>query len=115
MEPIFVVFIVFGTLGLVVYTWLSARHKERMAMIEKGVSPSDFKSTSLKEVFTPNPLSSLKWGMLAMFVGIGLAVGNILDSLYYLDDSVYFASMLVFGGLSLVLFYFIASRKLQSN
>lgn len=115
MEPIFVVFIVFATLGVVVYTWLSSRHKERMAMIEKGVSPSEFKSGSLREVFAPNPLSSLKWGMLAMFVGIGLMVGNLLDTAFYLDDSVYPGSMLIFGGLGLILFYFIASRKMKGE
>lgn len=115
MEPIFVVFIVFATIGVVVYTWLSSRHKERMAMIEKGVTPCDFKSGSLKEVFAPHPLCSLKWGMLAMFVGIGLLVGNLLDHAFYINDSVYPASMLIFGGLGLILFYFIASRKMKAE
>jgi hypothetical protein len=115
MEPVIGMLVFFGTLGVVLYTWLSSRHKERMAMIEKGLSPADFKSTSLRDLFASNPLSSLKWGMLAMFVGIGLLVGNLLDSVYYMGDSVYAASMLIFGGLALVLFYFIATRKLKAG
>ena len=115
MEPIFVVFIIFGTLGVIFYTFLSSRHKERMAMIEKGVSPADFKSTSFRDIFRPNPLSSLKWGMLAMFVGVGILVATWLDRMWYMADSVYPASMLLFGGIGLVLFYFIASRKLRAE
>jgi len=115
MEPIFVVFIIFATTGGILYTFLSSRHKERMAMIEKGVSPADFKSGSLREYFRPNPLSSLKWGMLAMSVGVGILVATWLDRTFYWQDSVYPASMLLFGGLALVLFYVIASRKLKSE
>ncbi|MEX2116648.1 MAG: DUF6249 domain-containing protein [Bacteroidota bacterium] len=115
MEPIFVVFIIFTTVGVTVYTWLSSRHKERMAMIEKGVSPADFKSGSLRDFLKPNPLSSLKWGMLAMFVGIGIMVGTVLERTYYMADSVYPASMFIFGGLALVIFYVIASRKMKSE
>lgn len=115
MEPIFVVFIIFTTLGVTIYTWLSSRHKERMAMIEKGVSPADFKSASLRDFLKPNPLSSLKWGMLAMFIGIGIMVATFLDRSLYMADSVYPASMFLFGGLGLVIFYFIASRKLKDE
>jgi hypothetical protein len=115
MEPIFVVFIVFTTIGVILYTFLSSRHKERMAMIEKGVTPADFKSGSLRDFFRPHPLSSLKWGMLAMFVGVGILLATWLDRTLYMQDSVYPASMLLFGGLGLVLFYFIASRKMRSE
>ena len=49
MEPIFVIFIIFGSTALVIYKFLETRHKERMAMIEKGVSPADFKGMSLRD------------------------------------------------------------------
>jgi hypothetical protein len=115
MEPFFVVLVVFGSVGLVTWRWIEARHKERMAMIEKGVSPADFKGARFGEMFRASPLSSLKWGLLAMFVGIGSLVANWLDSEYGFHDSIYFASMLVFGGLALIIFYFIASRKLKQE
>lgn len=115
MEPILVVFIIFGSTGLIIYKYLETRHKERMAMIEKGVTPADFKGTSLSDFLKTNPLSSLKWGMLLMFVGIGLMVATFLDRSYYMSESVYPASMLIFGGLAFVIFYSIASRKLKQE
>ena len=113
MEPILVVFIIFGSVGLIVWKYLDSRHRERMTMIEKGVNPTDFKGMSLRDVFRLNPLSSLKWGLLAMFVGIGLLVATYLDRTLYWHESVYPASMLIFGGLALIIFYQIATRKLQ--
>lgn len=80
-------------------------------MIEKGVNPADFKGTPLKEFFRTDSLSSLKWGLVAFFVGIGLMMANYLERVLYWDDSVYPASMLIFGGFALVLFYFIAANK----
>jgi hypothetical protein len=84
-------------------------------MIEKGVSPADFKGVPLREMLRADPLSSLKWGLLATFVGVGLIVANWLDRLYYFDGSVYVASMLVFGGIALIIFYFIAARKAKQE
>lgn len=80
-------------------------------MIEKGVNPADFKGTPLKEMFQTNPLSSLKWGLVAFFVGVGLMVANYLERMLYWHDSIYGACMLIFGGFALVLFYFIAANK----
>ncbi len=111
MEPAAVIFIIFGSVGFVVYTWVSARHKERMSMIEKGVRPADFKMSPMTDFFKPSPLSSLKWGLLAFSVGLGLITANILDQYYYFHDSVYVASMLIAGGIGLMVFYIICSKK----
>jgi hypothetical protein len=109
LVPIFL----FGGAAAVLITYFNNRNKERMAMIEKGVNPADFKGTPVREWFRANPLSSLKWGLIAMFVGIGLIVASYLDRWYMMHDSIYFSCMLVAGGLALILFYFIASRKLK--
>jgi hypothetical protein len=111
MEPVLVVLIIFGSIGLIIWRWIDARHRERIAMIEKGVTPADFKGVQVREMLRANPLSSLKWGLLASFVGVGLIVANWLDHTYYFSDSIYLAGMLLFGGAALILFYFIASRK----
>jgi hypothetical protein len=113
MEEAVVVLIVFGSVGLLIWKFIDTRHRERMTMIEKGVNPSDFKGVSIREMFRTNPLSSLKWGLLAMFVGAGLMVATYLERTLYWHDSVYPASMLIFGGLALIIFYQIAARKLQ--
>jgi len=115
MEPVIVVLIVFGSTGLIIWKFIESRHRERMSMIDKGVKPADFKGVSWREMFRPNPLSSLKWGMLAMFVGVGIMVATYLERNMYWNDSVYPASMLIFGGLALVVFYGIASSKLKKE
>lgn len=115
MEPAVITLIVFGSIGFVLYAWIQSRHKERIAMIEKGVKASELKGSIMPDILRPNPLSSLKWGLLATFVGAGLIIANILDRLYYFHDSIYFASMLICGGLGLIIFYFIASRKMKNE
>jgi hypothetical protein len=115
MEPVLTVLIVFGSIGLIIWRWIDTRHRERIAMIEKGVTPADFKGLPVREMLKANPLSSLKWGLLASFVGVGLIVANLLDRSYYFSDSIYLASMLVFGGVALIIFYFIAARKAKQE
>jgi hypothetical protein len=115
MEPVIVTLIVFGSTGFILYTMISSRHKERMAMIEKGVNPGDFKGMTLREMFRMNPLSTLKWGLLAFSIGIGLIVGAYISDVWFHEDAVYPASMLIFGGLGLILFYFIAANKMKNQ
>ena len=111
LVPVFL----FGGIAAVLIVYYNNRHKERMAMIEKGVNPADFKGAPMKEWFRTNPLSSLKWGLLATFVGIGLIVASWLDRWYMMHDSIYVSCMLVAGGIALIIFYFIASKKLKQE
>jgi len=105
----------FGGMAAVLIVYYNNRHKERMAMIEKGVNPADFKGTPMREWFRANPLASLKWGLLTMFVGFGLFVASWLDRQYMMHESIYFSCMLVAGGIALIIFYFIASRRLKQE
>jgi preprotein translocase subunit YajC len=107
--------ILFGATAWVLIVYFNNRSKERMAMIEKGVNPIDFKGTPVKEWFRTNPLSSLKWGLLSAFVGLGLMVGMYLHRNLDTENSVYLACMLISGGLALVIFYFIASKQLKQE
>lgn len=109
--PIFL----FGGTAAVLWKYFDSRHKERMSMIEKGINPANMKSPALTQFLQVNPLSSLKWGLLIGFVGLGLFVAAILDRAYYMHDSVYPASMMIAGGLGLVLFYILASRRLKKD
>lgn len=110
--PIFL----FGGAAWVLVVYFTNRHKERMAMIEKGVSASDLRGTPMREWLRANPLSSLKWGLLAVFVGIGLFIAEVLDRMYFFHhESIYFATMLVFGGIALIIFYVIANAKMKKE
>jgi hypothetical protein len=112
LVPIFL----FGGAAAVLWKYFEGRNKERMAMIEKGVTPSDFKSTTSFHFWRGSVLSNLKWGLLFVFIGIGLLVGNQLHSTFYFDEeSAIFGSMLISGGLALIIFYFIAAKKIKEE
>jgi 4-amino-4-deoxy-L-arabinose transferase-like glycosyltransferase len=110
--PIFL----FGGTAVVLWKFFEGRHKERIAMIEKGVNPADFKSATPFRLWQGNVLSNLKWGLLFVFAGIGLLVGQQLE--YYFgfhEDSAVFGSILITGGLALIIFYLIAAKKLKEK
>jgi|WetSurMetagenome_2_1015567.scaffolds.fasta_scaffold150897_2 hypothetical protein len=102
--PISLFAMVFG----IVY--LAIRMKERKALIEKGLSAEILDSH--KRSVVP---SSLKWGMLAVGVGLGILIGRILAAYTCLGEEESFFSMIfLFGGFSLILYHFIA-RKMERD
>lgn len=99
-----------GIWGLLALT----RHKERMTMIDKGLKGEDIKSMYERGTLRMNPLSSLKWGIVFMGIGVAILVGMFLREHFYVDESVYPGLIALCGGLGLTMFYFIASKKMQS-
>jgi len=111
MEAFLVLFIIFGSIGAVVWKFLDGRHSERMAMIDKGVKAEDLKGTfSFGRI---SPLSNLKWGLFFASIGLGIGVASYLDEVARWADSVYPAMIFLFGGAALVVFYAIAKSKIQ--
>ena len=98
----------------VLIVFFIARNMERRSLIEKGVTPEQLRDLNAPYGNRVRPLSSLKWGLLSIFVGLGLLVGGLLYEIYYFEEYIYFASMLISGGIGLVIFYRIASKKLEN-
>ncbi len=77
---------------------------EKMAMIAKGMMPPS-KSINI------NPANSLRWGLVAIGVGLGLLIGHFLETNLGFDDEVaYFSMIFVFGGIGLLLSYFLQMK-----
>jgi H+/gluconate symporter-like permease len=113
---VFIPIILFCAIAIVLWKYFEGRHKERMAMIDKGVNPAEFKSAPPFRLWQGSVLSNLKWGLLAVFAGIGLLAGQQLE--YYFgfhEESAVFGSILIAGGLALIIFYLIAARKLKEK
>ncbi len=90
------------------------RHKERMTIIDKGLNPTDLKALYERNWKAANPLSSLKWGILLAFIGLAVLVGIWLRDQFFFNDGVIPGLMAVFGGIGLIIFYFIAAKKTQA-
>lgn len=111
MQEVIMMLIVFGALFGTYYLYISSRHKERMALIEKGADASLFaKPLKVK------PTSVLKWGMFFAGLAIGALIGNVIAEYTALEEPVAYLSMiLLFGGLSLVGFYLVEKKISKEN
>jgi len=98
MEAILIPLIVFSSIFGIIYVFLNTRNKERLSLIEKGADASLFAS---KKNYKSN--LTLKFGMLAVGIGVGILIASILDTYTVLDEEVAYPSMIfLFGGLFLV-------------
>ena len=84
------------------YITTTTRHKERMALIDKGMDPSDMKD---ERYF----LDAMKFGMALIGAGIGYFIGIFLDNSGYfgrgIEMPLYFAPIFVCCGIGLIIFY----------
>lgn len=101
---ILVPFIVFATIFGVLYTFLTTRNRERLAMIEKGADPS---------VFAQQPSRiGIKIGLLAMGIAIGVLLGQLIQHLTPMDGKPATVSMVFLcAGAGLVLEHYLAKKE----
>ena len=98
MEAIMIPLIVFSSIFGIAYVFLNTRNKERLSLIEKGADASLF---ATKKNHRSN--LTLKFGMLAVGIGVGILIASILETYTVLDEEVAYPSMIfLFGGLFLV-------------
>jgi len=96
-----------------VYVYFTTRHKDRLALIEKGAEASLFNTgkESSRSLINWGKFT-LKIGMLFMGVACGIIVGAIMSNAGILNEGANYPSMILFfGGLSLVLFYIIDRKN----
>ncbi|MBV6405414.1 MAG: hypothetical protein GFGODING_02182 [Flavobacteriales bacterium] len=113
-EDIIVPVALFAMVLGIVYVSITARHRQRMAMIEKGMDP---RGALEHEV----PMRGLRNGLFLLGIGLGLGMGSIMEHTMYgplTDDRAdhpmpYFISVLVFGGAALIAHHLIVRRKQQ--
>jgi hypothetical protein len=102
----------FLAVAAVIIMHIVSRHRERITMIEKGLSSEDIKALYAREQKNrANPMGVLKWGILFIFVGAAVLLGTLLGVWYHLDDGIMVGLITLFGGMGLVLFYGIAAKK----
>jgi hypothetical protein len=98
MEEVLIPLIVFASIFGIAYVFLNTRNKERLSLIEKGADASLF---ATKKNHRSN--LTLKFGMLAVGIGVGILIASLLESYTVLDEEVAYPSMIfLFGGMFLV-------------
>ena len=113
--PVLITMTLFLVIGGVLALWLVTKHKERTMMLEKGFKPEEIKELYHKAAHSsPNPLSSLKWGLVFTAIGIAILLGLYMDSMYDLDEGIYFGLIAFFGGVGLMLYYAFSKRAKQA-
>ena len=107
LSEIFISIGVFGACFGIVYVAVTAKNRERLAMIDKGMNPFEN-----RKVRKSNTYTLLKWSLLIIGLGLGVFVGSILDTTTVLPEvASYFGSILLFGGLGLAVAYLISKKN----
>ena len=116
ITAIFVTLIVFGTITFIIIRLSQNNSDFKMKLLEKGLTSEEFKglfpkNKGMGQMFTINPLRNLQVGILALFVGIGIMIGQAFDRMYNYHTFIP-TSMLISCGVGLIVFYFIAKKKI---
>jgi hypothetical protein len=96
----------FATIFGIFYVFMITRYRERMAMLEKGVTPASFAGKN-------GGSNTLKFGMLSVGISLGILAGYFLSKEDVIEKAPAFFSMIfLLGGVSLIL-NFVIDRRLQ--
>jgi hypothetical protein len=105
-----IIWLMVSSLGLLI-TIFGIRYlmgRENLAMIEKGLNPKD-------RINRPAPYTNLKWGLLLLGAGVGLALSYFITQ-YMLHDyenpALWFAFIAIGGGAGLIASYRIEKKEL---
>lgn len=91
----------------IIYFAIVTRNRERMALIEKGATAEEIYQSRKVSKY-----SALKNGLFLIGIAVGLIVAAIVSATTALNPvAVYFAFILLFGGLGLVIFYLIYTKN----
>ena len=104
MEGIFVPLSFFLALFAILYVYWTTRAKVRLALIEKGVNASIFKSDPVL-----TRMSLLKWGIFLVGLAVGVITGFALSTVIN-EVAAFFTMILFCGGASLIVAYWITEK-----
>ena len=112
MSEILIPIVLFLSIFGIVYVYLMTRNKERLSMIEKGMDVSLLS----KQDGSTSPLKFwvIKVGFLMIGVALGIIVGSLASNSSMNEEQAYPFMVLLFGGLALVLSYFV-EKKLREK
>ena len=111
ISAVIIVLIVFSSITGVILGVMYLRNmsRERLKVIEKGADPSILQ-TEMKR----SSKLSLKIGIFLIGIALGIILGNIIVNYTYIfpeNEVAYFASIFLFGGISLLISQFVGNNN----
>jgi hypothetical protein len=95
----------FGGIFGIAYVYMMTRYRERMSMLEKGVTPATFTARRTGS-------QTLKFGMLCVGIALGVLAGNVCYKNEWLDKPVAYLSMtFLLGGVSLIINHYLEQKS----
>lgn len=92
----------FGSIFGIIYLFISARNRERLALIEKGDDASIFYSNKIRTVTPIWKVFILNFSLLLMGIGIGIFVAGILSEVLGLKEEIaYPGTIFLMAGIGL--------------
>jgi hypothetical protein len=95
----------FASIFGMVYLYLITRNKERLAMIEKGMDVSLLSKRQGGQ--SPINYWVIKIGFLMIGLALGIIMGSLAQNIGMNEEQAYPSMILLFGGLALIVSYFI--------
>lgn len=101
---ILIPFSFFLTLFGIIYVVVTARNRERLAMIEKGVNPADFVEQRRR--------LGIRLGLLCIGISLGILAGQMIGHFTMMSRGpATFSMIFLFGGLALVIEHFLSRKE----
>jgi len=100
--------------GVILWKFFDSRHRLRMTIIERGMLDENLKYLYGNITSRPNRYGTLKWGLVAMFIGAALLVVIPLQQLSWSHDhegELITGSIFLSGGIAFLLYYLIVSKR----
>lgn len=114
--PVVAIVFTFGIPGIIIFWALYIKHRERMRLIEKGLTPDEVKAFFSEANNEPrNPYSSLKWGILLSFLGAGIFIANLIEGMYDVEEGVMMGIIVLSAGLGFLIYFAIVNSKIKNE
>jgi hypothetical protein len=116
LVPLVAIIFTFGIPGIIIFWWLYTKHRERMRLIEKGLTPEEVKAYFADANTKPrNPYSSLKWGIILSFLGAGIFLANLFEGMYDIEEGVMMGIIVFCAGLGFLVYYAVVNAKMKNK
>ncbi|MCB2204019.1 hypothetical protein KQI65_04665 [bacterium] len=104
----------FAAVAAILWKFFDTRHKLRMAIVEREQVNENLRHLFRHVTARPNRYSTLKYGLMALFIGIALLVVIPLQQFAWAEHhegELITGIIFMAGGLAFLVYYFIVSKR----